>query len=148
MIGDEVYIEDLGSTNRTTVNREEIDSHRRKRLRINDVVRIGGQRLVLTRQADAEPEIEDRTRTSRVIPVTRARAEAPRATIEGQVLLADTQPVPARRQRPRADWRREPPRAVRATSEAGAPARLSGSSWLLIWIAMATAVAKLLGMVP
>lgn len=125
MIGDAVYIEDLGSTNRTTINRQEIDPFRRQLIRLNDVIRIGQQRLVLTCEKDTEPEIEDRTLPgvvqSRVIPIrrkptTNRPSEGPPG--RGQPIeLAVGLPGPThgwRPQRPRADWRREPPRAVRA----------------------------------
>jgi hypothetical protein len=56
VVGNEVYIEDLGSTNHTFVNTVAILPHKRRRLRLNDVVEFGGQRLILTHQNNHPPQ--------------------------------------------------------------------------------------------
>lgn len=48
--GSEVFIEDLGGTNPTYVNTVPMMPGKRRRIRLNDVIEFGGQRLVLTHQ--------------------------------------------------------------------------------------------------
>lgn len=48
--GNEVYVEDVGSTNSTRVNTVPIVSGKKRRIRLNDVIEIGNQRLILTNQ--------------------------------------------------------------------------------------------------
>jgi pSer/pThr/pTyr-binding forkhead associated (FHA) protein len=50
LIGEEVLIEDLDSANSTQVNRIAVIPHRRRRLQCGDVIRLGGQRFVVTDQ--------------------------------------------------------------------------------------------------
>jgi predicted component of type VI protein secretion system len=53
--GDVQYIEDLGSRNRTRVNHVTIEPRTRRRLHLNDVIKIGRQRLILTHQNQSTP---------------------------------------------------------------------------------------------
>jgi pSer/pThr/pTyr-binding forkhead associated (FHA) protein len=55
LVGSDVYVEDLDSTNRTQVNRVPIMPKRRRRLLLNDVIKVGDQRLILTQQQVHEP---------------------------------------------------------------------------------------------
>lgn len=55
IIKGEAYLEDLGSTNPTRVNRVPLLPNRRRRLLINDVVKVGEQRLILTTQTLHKP---------------------------------------------------------------------------------------------
>lgn len=48
--GNEIYIEDFDSTNRTKVNSVPILPNRRRRIRLNDVIELGTQRWILTNQ--------------------------------------------------------------------------------------------------
>lgn len=63
VVGNEVYIEDFDSTNRTKVNSVTIRQGVKRRIRLNDVIEFGNQRLVLTHQERfAPPNTEDLTR--------------------------------------------------------------------------------------
>src|SRR5690606_39071434 len=53
--GNEIYIEDFDSTNRTKVNGVPIQSGRKRRILLNDVIEIGLQRFVLTNQDKRSP---------------------------------------------------------------------------------------------
>jgi len=55
IVGNDVYIEDVGSTNRTRINSVAIQTGRKRRLRLNDVIEIGKQRLILTNQTIYPP---------------------------------------------------------------------------------------------
>ena len=55
VVGCSVYVEDLDSTNRTQVNRVPILPRRRRRVLINDVIKVGNQRLILTQQKVHQP---------------------------------------------------------------------------------------------
>lgn len=58
--GNEIYVEDLGSTNPTRINSAKIHPLRKRRIRINDVIEIGQQRFILTSQNKHAPSyIED-----------------------------------------------------------------------------------------
>jgi hypothetical protein len=58
--GNDVYIEDLGSTNRTKVNTVPIVPKKKRRIQLNDVVEFGRRRFILTNQNKHEPaNIED-----------------------------------------------------------------------------------------
>jgi hypothetical protein len=48
--GNEIYIEDIGSSNPTRVNSVPIRPGKKRRIRFNDVIEIGNQRLILTHQ--------------------------------------------------------------------------------------------------
>jgi pSer/pThr/pTyr-binding forkhead associated (FHA) protein len=53
--GNEIYVEDFGSTNKTRVNSVPIQPGRRRRLRLNDTIETGAQMLVLTNQNREKP---------------------------------------------------------------------------------------------
>jgi hypothetical protein len=53
--GNEVYVEDLGATNRTRVNGVPVRPEKRRRVLLNDVIDVGSQRLILTSQKDKPP---------------------------------------------------------------------------------------------
>jgi hypothetical protein len=56
----DIYVEDLGSTNKTRVNSVPIRSNYWRRIQLNDVIEFGNQRLVLTHQSGYQPSnIED-----------------------------------------------------------------------------------------
>lgn len=56
----DVYIEDLGSTNRTKVNSVPIVPKKKRRIQLNDVIEFGKRRFILTNQNKHEPSnIED-----------------------------------------------------------------------------------------
>ncbi len=55
LVGSDIFVEDLDSTNRTQVNRVPIMPKRRRRLLLNDVIKVGDQRLILTQQQAHEP---------------------------------------------------------------------------------------------
>lgn len=65
--GGSVFVEDLDSTNRTLVNRVPITPRRRRRVLLNDVIKVGRQRLILTRQTHHQPPgSQDETSCHRV----------------------------------------------------------------------------------
>jgi pSer/pThr/pTyr-binding forkhead associated (FHA) protein len=51
----DVYLEDMGSTNRTKVNTVPLNSGKRRRMQINDVIEFGRRRFILTNQDKHEP---------------------------------------------------------------------------------------------
>jgi pSer/pThr/pTyr-binding forkhead associated (FHA) protein len=51
----DVYVEDLGSTNKTKVNTVPIASKKKRRIQLNDVVEFGRRRFILTNQNKHEP---------------------------------------------------------------------------------------------
>ena len=53
--GDEHYIEDLGARNRTRINHIALEPKARRRVHLNDVIKVGNQRLILTHQNQAVP---------------------------------------------------------------------------------------------
>src|SRR4051812_5697948 len=63
VVGNEVYVEDLKATNSTKVNTVPIQPLKRRRIRLNDVIEVGGQRFILTNQTKHAPSnIQDATR--------------------------------------------------------------------------------------
>ena len=58
--GNDIYIEDLLSTNRTRVNTVPIIPNKRRRIQLHDVIELGSQRLILTSQDRHQPaNVED-----------------------------------------------------------------------------------------
>lgn len=53
--GNDIYIEDFGSTNPTKVNSVPMQSGKRRRIQLNDVIEVGTQRLILTNQCEHAP---------------------------------------------------------------------------------------------
>src|SRR4051812_25447770 len=73
IVGNDVYIEDMSSTNETKVNGVAIQSRRKRRLLLNDVVEIGTQRLILTTQKHHPPSnVKDPDQTRVFSAVRRA----------------------------------------------------------------------------
>lgn len=71
--GYDVFVEDLGSTNRTKVNGVEIRPNIRRKLRLNDVIEFGNQRMILTNQMRHPPaNVHD---MRRVPPTFKARVD-------------------------------------------------------------------------
>ena len=67
VLGNEVYIEEFGSTNPTEVNSVALHPHKRRRLRLNDVIEFGSQRLILTNQDKHTPgNAHDARKTPRI----------------------------------------------------------------------------------
>ncbi len=65
--GGSVFVEDLDSTNQTLVNRVPIIPRRRRRVLLNDVIKVGKQRLILTRHTTHQPPgSQDETSCHRV----------------------------------------------------------------------------------
>jgi pSer/pThr/pTyr-binding forkhead associated (FHA) protein len=53
--GNEIYIEDFDSTNKTKVNSVPIQPRRKRRIRLNDVIEVGNQRFILSNQDQKKP---------------------------------------------------------------------------------------------
>ncbi|MEK6578133.1 MAG: FHA domain-containing protein [Bdellovibrionota bacterium] len=65
--GNDLYIEDLRSTNQTRVNTVGIRSSFKRRIQLNDLIECGVQRFTLTHQNKYPPaNIEDKTRAKKV----------------------------------------------------------------------------------
>jgi hypothetical protein len=58
--GNDVYIEDLGSTNRTQVNSVPAEPGHRRRIQLYDVIEFGSQRLILSHQDKFPANVQDR----------------------------------------------------------------------------------------
>jgi hypothetical protein len=72
VVGNEIYIEDFDSTNKTKVNTVPIQSRRKRRIRLNDVIEIGAQRFILTNQNRFAPSnIHDLARPNPVYKALR-----------------------------------------------------------------------------
>lgn len=56
IINRELYVEDLDSRNQTRVNRVPLIPRQPRKVRFNDVIRIGSQRLILTASASGNPQ--------------------------------------------------------------------------------------------
>lgn len=68
VVGTEVYIEDCGGTNPTYVNSVPLLPGKKRRIRLNDVIEFGEQRLVLTQQERHAPSnTEDLSRRRRSV---------------------------------------------------------------------------------
>jgi len=59
VVGNDVYIEDLHSTNQTKVNGVPLRAHKKRRLHLNDVIEFGSQRFILTNQDKVQPPNTD-----------------------------------------------------------------------------------------
>jgi hypothetical protein len=60
IVGSEVYVEDSGSTNPTRINSVPLRPGKPRRVRLNDVIEFGSQRLILTNQDRFSPaNVED-----------------------------------------------------------------------------------------
>jgi hypothetical protein len=55
VVGNEIYIQDFGSTNHTRVNDVPLDAGRKRRIRLDDVLQFGRRRFTLTHQKDRAP---------------------------------------------------------------------------------------------
>lgn len=53
--GNDIFVEDLSSTNRTRVNSVPITPSRPRRIKLNDVIEFGTQRFILTNQSKFAP---------------------------------------------------------------------------------------------
>src|SRR3954470_12440664 len=63
----DVYIEDMGSTNRTKINTVPIPSKKKRRIQLNDVIEFGKRRFIFTNQNKHEPSnFEDVKRKVRI----------------------------------------------------------------------------------
>src|SRR3954466_683463 len=62
----DVYVEDLGSTNRTKVNSVALSPGKRRRIGLNDVVEFGRRRFILTNQRDFAPSNSDDARSTTI----------------------------------------------------------------------------------
>jgi hypothetical protein len=64
--GNDVYIEDLGSTNRTKVNAAPAESGHRRRIQLYDVIEFGSQRLILSHQDKFPANVQDRINSGKL----------------------------------------------------------------------------------
>ena len=60
IVGNDVYVADLDSTNRTKVNNVPIESGNRRRIQLHDVIEFGAQRLILSHQDKFPANVQDR----------------------------------------------------------------------------------------
>jgi len=65
--GNHIYLEDLGSTNRTKVNSVAVTPGHRRRIQLYDVIELGKQKLILTNRPERRPAstTDQATRMSR-----------------------------------------------------------------------------------
>lgn len=69
--GNDVYIEDLNSTNRTKINGVPTQAGHRRRLHLYDVIEFGAQRLVLSHQDKFPANVQDRLDSGKLYPAAR-----------------------------------------------------------------------------
>jgi hypothetical protein len=69
--GNDVYIEDLGSTNRTKVNSVPSEAGHRRRIQLYDVIEFGSQRLILSHQDKFPANVQDRIKTGKMYQAAR-----------------------------------------------------------------------------
>lgn len=83
IINQELYLEDLASRNRTRVNRVALIPRQPRKIRFNDVIRIGAQRLILTATPTGIPEgnVERTREISTRVDIQKSQAPAQRSFI-------------------------------------------------------------------
>jgi len=95
LLDDELLIEDLDSANSTQVNRVAVLPHRRRRLELGDVIRVGGQRFIVTDQNVRAPGPNDElTRAVAKVESQTRQIRIERATGLSRIGLASMDSVP------------------------------------------------------
>ncbi len=86
IIHQELYIEDLASRNQTRVNRVALIPRQPRKIRFNDVIRIGDQRLILTATPTGIPEgnVERTREISTRVDIQKSQAPARRPLVRAR----------------------------------------------------------------
>jgi len=98
----DVFVEDLGSTNPTRVNRVPLTPKRRRKLLINDVIKVGEQRLILTAQTQTTPTGTQDSTVFLAAPVDNGPPSTVSETSEPMTFMIEN---PEIHRRPSASWK-------------------------------------------
>lgn len=146
--GNDVYIEDLNSTNQTKINGVPTQSGFKRRLHLYDVIEFGAQRLVLSHQDKFPAHVQDRINSGKLYKA--ARLEGGRLTSEiSQVFTKKTllllDKATFRKLRIEETFSRRNRPGRRSTDVAGRPDS-HRSTWVLVTLLLTTSLGSLISL--